>query len=73
MTRPPPPPPSPPRPRSAAPATGRIARRNKARIGKEESSICEQKEAKKLYPFASMDKRIKVFWFFFSKQNILPS
>jgi hypothetical protein len=45
---------------------------------KEESSFCEQKEAKKLYPLARVPvarhacKRAKVFWFFFSKKNMLP-
>jgi hypothetical protein len=44
---------------------------------KEESSFCEQKEAKKLYDFAPVLDRLaraqvgKVFWFFFSKKNCL--
>jgi hypothetical protein len=44
---------------------------------KEESSFCEQKEAKKLYDFARVLGRLareqvrKVFWFFFSKKNCL--
>jgi len=41
---------------------------------KSESSFCEQKEAKKLHPFARRrmpGKRGKVFWFFFSKKNML--
>jgi hypothetical protein len=43
--------------------------------GKEGSSFCEQKEAKKLHPFApgvvcwAWRKWIRVFWFFFSKKN----
>jgi hypothetical protein len=43
--------------------------------GKEESSFCEQKEAKKLHPFEAEGQGvhaangIKVFWFFFSKKN----
>jgi hypothetical protein len=46
-------------------------------IGKEESSFSEEKEAKRLYPFARAPgdrhacKRGKVFWFFFSKKNTL--
>jgi hypothetical protein len=43
---------------------------------KEESSFCEQKEAKKLFPFARGDgeatpERGKVFCFFFSKKKSL--
>jgi hypothetical protein len=46
-------------------------------LRKEESSFCEQKEAKKLYPLAPGSLRGdgcqwgKVFWFFFSKKNCL--
>jgi hypothetical protein len=47
--------------------------------GKEErSSFSEEKEAKRLYPMAShppwrVRRKVgKVFWFFFSKKNILP-
>jgi hypothetical protein len=47
------------------------------REGRKDSSFCEQKEAKKLHPLmASLlgqrgCKRMKVFWFFFSKKNTL--
>jgi hypothetical protein len=46
---------------------------------KEDSSFCEQKEAKKLYPFAvvravpARAQQMEVFWFFFSKKNVLAS
>jgi hypothetical protein len=46
---------------------------------KEDSSFCEQKEAKKLFIHesrrcgATETKRMKVFWFFFSKKNTLPA
>jgi hypothetical protein len=43
----------------------------RAGIRRKDSSFCEQKEAKKLYPFAETSKRTKVFWFFFSKKNAL--
>jgi hypothetical protein len=50
-----------------------------APLPKKASSFCEQKEAKKLHPLAPVSpgtggcKRMKVFWFFFSKKNVLAS
>jgi hypothetical protein len=49
-----------------------------AGVRRKDSSFCEQKEAKKLYPLAPAPanrhgrKVGKVFWFFFSKKNALP-
>jgi hypothetical protein len=46
-------------------------------VKKEASSFSEEKEAKRLFPFVPRfpgrrgAKRMKVFWFFFSKKNIL--
>jgi hypothetical protein len=45
---------------------------------KQESSFSEEKEAKRLSPLARVlddrhaCKRTEVFWFFFSKKNMLP-
>jgi hypothetical protein len=44
---------------------------------RKDSSFSEEKEAKRLYPLARAPvapharKRTKVFWFFFSKKNML--
>jgi hypothetical protein len=54
------------------------SKRRGAGVRRKDSSFSEEKEAERLHSFAvgtpvpARRKRIKVFWFFFTKKNALP-